>query len=345
MSTIKAVGITSFGPIENLKMVDIPRPTPSERDLIVRVKAVALNPVDCKNRSGTFKLGDFEGIKVLGWDASGIVEEIGSGVQFYKPGDEVYFAGSIVRQGCNAELVAVDERITGKKPVSLSFEESACIGLTGLTAWEGLTECLGIQVPHSDKDKELNGSKSILVIGGAGGVGSIVVQIAKRVLGLKVIATASRPETVEWAKKMGADEVINHSKGLTEEFKRIGLSGVDYIYNTSDTDPIFDQFASLINPFGKIVCIVGTQKQHNIGALSVKSAGLIWELMFTKSIFGYNLESQKRILDTLADLFDKKILQTTLTRSFKSFAEIHDAHREQESGKIIGKLAISAVFS
>jgi len=232
-----------------------------------------------------------------------------------------------------------------KKPKTLSFEEAAAIPLTGLTAWEGMIEQLGIPIPESDYQKQRNAKKSILFVAGAGGVGSIGIQIAKKVLGIgKVIATASRPESIEYCKKRGADLTIDHNKNLQEELKHHGINGVDYIFNSSSIEDKYEQLSAILNPLGKIVNIVGTSTPLNVGNLMGKRGTFTWEMMFTRSMFGVDLEFQGEILNNISELLDKKILHTTLTHVYEDMSHIQEAHKLQESGTIIGKHVLKAVF-
>jgi len=347
-STImKAYGVTAYGPIENLKLLEVPKPQPGPRDLLVKVKAIATNPVDTKKRSNYgSNAGKLDGdYLILGWDASGEVEAVGSEVSYYKPGDHVYFAGSVKRPGCNAEYTLIDERITGRKPKTLTWEEAAAIPLTGLTSWEGMNYQMNIPVPKSKIEELANSKKSILIVGGAGGVGSIAIQIAKRVLHLNTIATASREESGQFCKKLGADHIVDHSKDFTEELKRIGFTGVDYILNTNVlTQELLDAFAKIINPLGRICCIVSTSTPMNLGGLFVKSVSFSWELMFTRAMFNVDLEYERHILDNLSELADQGIIVPRATVKFDSLASLGEAHKLQESGKTMGKIVLSANF-
>jgi len=339
---MKAIAQTQLGGPHLLRQIEVPIPTVSEpRDLLVKIKAVAVNPVDFKKGKGSGKL---DNPLILGWDASGIVEDIGKEVKFYKKGDEVMFAGSIKRPGCNAEYCLVDERITGRKPKNISFEEAAAIPLTGLTAWEGMMESMHIPLPHSEEEEQKNKKKSILVIAGAGGVGSIAIQIAKKILKLQVVATASRPETVSFCKEMGADLIVNHKEDLAEEFKKIGLSGVDYILNSISPDESFEKAIKVLNPFGYFCTIVDGNKPLPVSQMMVKRQTYVFELMFTRPIFGIELERQRDILNSLADLVEKKVIVPRVTKHYPNMSFLSEAHKTQESGTVIGKTVLSAVF-
>lgn len=302
-------------------------PVPTGRELQVQVKAVSLNPIDTKVRAG-------RGGRVLGWDAAGIVTAIGPDVRFYRPGDAVYYAGDIKRDGCNAELHTVDERIVGRKPHSLDFTAAAAIPLTALTAWEGLYEQLLI----GDRDR----GRTLLVINAAGGVGSLVVQLAKRLSRLTVIGTASRDESIAWTRKQGADHVINHRGDLPAQLKALGHDYVDFIYCCHDTATHFDAMATMIAPQGRIVSIVES-KDIAVNKLMGKKATFSWELMFTKAMFTTpDIASQRDILNKVADLLDEGVLTGTLTEDAGpiSAEALAQAHVRQQSASMIGKLAL-----
>jgi zinc-binding alcohol dehydrogenase family protein len=307
--------------------VEQPVPVPVGRELLVQVKAVSLNPIDTKVRAS-------RGGRVLGWDAAGIVSAIGPDVRFYRPGDLVYYAGDLKREGTNAELHTVDERIVGRKPHSLDFAQAAAIPLTALTAWEGLYEQLLI----SERDRD----RSLLVINAAGGVGSLVVQLAKRLSRMKVIGTASRDESSAWTRKQGADLVINHRGDMAAQLKQHGLDQVDYIYCCHDTATHFEAMAAMIAPQGRIVSIVES-KDIPVNKLMGKKATFSWELMFTKALYTTpDLASQRDILNRVADLLDEGVLTGTLTEDAGpiSAEALAQAHVRQQSASMIGKLAL-----
>jgi len=271
-------------------------------------------------------------------DGAGVVEEVGSEVKLFKVGDEVFFAGVINRNGTNAEYTAVDERIVGRKPKNFSWEQAAAVPLTGLTAWEGLECQLGIK-PNAD-----NSQKTILVIAGAGGVGSIVIPLAKKVFNLKVVATASRPETVEYSKKLGADVVVNHKEDILEQLKQNGISGVDYIFNTANNDENFDQIVPSLNTFGRIVAITGANKPINTAPLFGKCGSISYELMFTRGLTGVDIEKQHEILNNLADLVEKGIIPDRATTILSLPKDIVAAHNQQAKGDNIGKIVLTTNF-
>jgi NADPH2:quinone reductase len=336
--TMKAVGLIRYLPIndpDSLQQFELPRPVPDQRDLLVRVEAVSVNPVDVKVRAP--KPGVEAQPKILGWDAAGIVEAVGPGATLFKQGDEVYYAGSIVRPGTNSEYHLVDERITGRKPTSLTFAEAAALPLTAITAWEAFFERLHIDRAGADAGKLL------LIIGGAGGVGSIAIQIAK-VAGLKVIATASRKETRDWCENLGADHLIDHRQPLKAELQRIGVSAVDYIVNVSNTDEYWHPMAEVIRPEGAICSIVENAAPLDLNALKSKSATFVWEFMFTKSMFNTpNMESQGILLNEVAKLVDAGRIRTTLTETIPAInaQNLRRVHERIESGRTIGKIVLA----
>jgi NADPH2:quinone reductase len=310
-------------------------PEASGRDILVKIKAISVNPVDYKIRQKSAKDVTLDEPKVIGWDAAGTVEAVGEEVTSLKVGDEVYYSGDLKRSGCNSEYQLVDERIVGKKPSSLSYEAAAAMPLTTITAWEMLFERFGIR----DKDK----GKSILIVGGAGGVGSIATQIAKQVGGLTVISTASRDETVEWCKLQGADYVVNH-KDLINEVHKAGFEQVDFIFDCADLNFYWDAFAELIKPQGKIGSISDAKEPVNLIQLKPKSVSIHWEFMFTRSSYQTeDMISQSHILNIAADLFDESRLKSTINNTLQGLnvENIKDAHRLLESGKAIGKTVIS----
>lgn len=335
---MKAVALTRYLPIQNpdsLVDIDLEIPKPLSRDVLVKVHAIAVNPVDTKVRKPKDKVETTP--RVLGWDAAGEVVAVGDAVTLFKIGDLVYYAGDITRSGCNAEYQLMDERIVGHKPNSLNFEAAAALPLTAITAWEALFDRLGIV-----QDLAGNSGKSILIIGGAGGVGSIAIQLAKKVAGLKVIATASRPETITWVKNLGADEVINHHQ-LQQEIAKLNIQP-DYILCNNDTDGYFEAMAEIIKPQGKICSIVETAKPVNLELLKSKSVTFVWEFMFTRAMFKTeDMIAQHHILQRVAQLIDDGVLSTTLNQVLKPInaANLRKAHAQLESGSTIGKLVLS----
>ncbi|WNV80606.1 zinc-binding alcohol dehydrogenase family protein [Bacillus atrophaeus] len=332
---MKAVGLHRYLPIDepdSLIEEEIEKPVPKGRDLLVKIAAVSVNPVDAKIRSP--KAGKEDELKILGWDACGTVVQTGENCEWFQEGDEVYYAGDVNRQGSNSEYQLVDERIAAKKPESLSRAEAAAMPLTTLTAWEALFDRLRIT-------KEDEG-KTILIIGGAGGVGSIATQLAKQA-GLTVAATASREETKDWCFKMGADHVINHHHVLLPQLKAAGINGTEYILCLNDTDGHWEGMADVILPQGTICSIVENQHPLDLNLLKSKSAGFVWEFMFTRAMFQTDdMIKQREILTKAAKKFDQGKLRHTLTTVLKPFSaeQLKKAHAKIESGKMIGKLVV-----
>ena len=334
---MKAVGLYRYLPVDNpesLVDVQVGRPTPTGRDLLVRIEAVSVNPVDVKARSP--KDGVEEAAKVLGYDAAGVVEEVGEGCGLFVPGDEVYYAGSIARPGSNSEYHLVDERIVGGKPKTLGFAEAAALALTGITAWEALFERLGVGRDGSD------GGRAILVIGGAGGVGSVAIQLAKNA-GLTVIATASRKESAAWCRELGADHVVDHHEPLPGQLGVLGFGGVDYVLCCNSTDGHWEGMAEAIRPQGKICSIVEAQKPLDLSPLVQKSATFAYEWMFTKAVFQTeDMASQHELLGELAGLVDAGEVRTTMTEKLGPInaENLRTAHAKVETGGMIGKVVL-----
>jgi len=303
--------------------IELPKPTPAGRDLLVKVEAISVNPVDTKQRKTKTS-----GSHVLGWDAAGTVESVGRDVSLFRPGDAVYYAGDVTRAGCDSEFHLVDERIVGRKPKKLDFAQAAAMPLTSITAWEAFYDRMHVVQ-----------GKSMLIIGGAGGVGSIGIQLAKA-SNLKVIATASRPETVAWVKELGADQVVNHRENLVSQIKK----PVDYIANFSgELDAYWPAMAELIAPQGAMVAIVGNQKPLPMDVVRSKSVTMCWELMFTRPRFQTpDMIEQHRLLNQVAERLDAGKLKCTLKETLSpiSGANLKKAHERLESGTMIGKLVL-----
>ncbi len=335
---MKAVGLLRYLPVtdpEALLDVELPTPEPGPRDLRVAVRAVSVNPVDTKIRKSKPQVESAP--RVLGWDAAGVVDAVGAEVHGFSIGDEVYYAGSVTRSGCNAEFQLVDARIVARKPASLNFTEAAALPLTTITAWEGLFDRLHINPDGGDAGKVL------LIVGGAGGVGSIAIQFGKRVAGLKVIATASRPETIDWCRAQGADHVIDHRGNLVAQLKALGFETVDYAFCCNDTDQHFSALAEAIRPQGTVCSIVENARALPVELLKNKSAAFVWEFMFTRAMFGTpDMAEQGRLLTRVAQLIDDGVLKTTLTETLAPInaANLRRAHAQLESGKTIGKLVL-----
>lgn len=309
-------------------------PEPGKRDILVKIRAISVNPVDFKVRQSAAKDSELDKPKIVGWDAAGIVELVGDKVSLFKEGDEVYYSGDITRPGCYAEYQLVDERLVGHKPENLNWEGAAAIPLTGLTAWESIFDRLKIKEGSGD-------GKSILIIGGAGGVGSIAIQLLKKLTRFKVIATASRDATRNWCEKMGADEIVDHN----DLFEDMGnYEHVDYILNFADTSGSWKAMVELIAPQGAICCIVNTTEDVDLNLLKTKSVSFHWELMFTRSMFETeDMIAQHKILERIKSLVEENKIQTTMNKRFEGLnAEtLKKVHRLQESGKSIGKNVIS----
>jgi NADPH2:quinone reductase len=335
---MKAIGFKTSLPIENPESFiefEAVKPIPGPHDLLVKIDAISVNPVDFKIRQNSAKDTVLETPKIIGWDAVGIVQSVGQDVTLFEVGDPVYYAGDITKQGSNAEYQIIDERIVGRKPKALSIEEAAVIPLTALTAWEILFDRIRIS---ADKDK----GKSILIIGGAGGVGSIAIQLAKKIAGLTVIATASRPETIAWCKQQGADFVVDH-KDLVSSVREAGFEYVDFILDFVDTNAYWDTMVELIKPQGHIASITGSSDPVALTKLKSKSVSFSWELMYTRSMYQTeDMIEQHNILNIVADLLDDGILKTTLNTTLNGLTaeNLKKAHELLESGKTIGKIAI-----
>ena len=335
---MKAIGYYHAGTIDRedaLLDLELDAPSPGSRDLLVRVKAISVNPVDTKMRAAS-KPKDGSA-KVLGWDAAGVVDAVGADVSLFNVGDEVFYAGEVMRQGTNAELHVVDERIVGRKPRTLDWAQAAALPLTSLAAWELLFDRL--RVPHDQTSQ----GKSILVINGAGGVGSILIQLVRKLTGLTVIATASRPETIAWVKDMGAHHVIDHHKQLDEELATIGFREVNYVASLSGSDLHLRYFPKIIAPQGSLALIDDPQS-FDIVSLKRKSITVAWEGMFVRSLFHTDdMIEQHKILNQIAELMDSGVLRTTLTQCLHPInaANLKAAHRILESGTAIGKIALT----
>ena len=334
---MKAVAYRASLPIDHAEAlidVELPAPVATGRDLLVEIKAISVNPVDTKIRRNVAPAeGD---LKVIGWDAAGVVKAVGPDVTLFKPGDEVWYAGALARAGTNSELHLVDERIVGHKPRKLDFAEAAALPLTAITAWELLFDRLQVS-----RDKGESG-KSIMVTGAAGGVGSILVQLARQLTGLTIIGTASRPETAEWVRALGAHHVIDHSKPLNEEIKRAGLPPVDYIASLNQTDTHFAALADMIAPQGRLA-LIDDPDQLDVRLLKRKSVSLHWEFMFTRSMFETaDMQKQHALLNDVSQLVDSGVVKTTLNDRYgKINAEnLKRAHALIESNRARGKVVL-----
>lgn len=336
---MKAVGLYKYLPIseqESLQDVVMEKPEAQGHDLLVAVKAISVNPVDAKVRAPKDKVETEP--KILGWDAAGVVVAVGEKVSAYQPGDEVYYAGDITRGGSYCEYQLVDARIVGRKPKTLSFAEAAALPLTTITAWEALFDRLGVSADGADE------GKSVLIVNGAGGVGSVAIQLAKQVAKLMVIASASRPETVSWCKEMGADKTVNHRNDLAMEIKQIGHETVDYILCFNDTDGHWAAMAEVIKPQGMICSIVENREPLDMGVLKSKSAGFVWEFMFTRSMYETaDMVAQQQLLNRVSKLVDAGRVRTTCREVIETInaENLRGVHERIEAGRTIGKLVLS----
>lgn len=332
-----AIGFQQPGGIdrnEALVNIELPTPTPTGRDILVEVKAVSVNPVDVKiRRSAKPDPGNW---KVIGWDAAGIVTGVGSEVTLFQPGDEVFYAGAIGRPGTNAEYHLVDERIVGVKPKTLDWAAAAALPLTSITAWEMLFERLDVNRPVP------GAASAILIIGGAGGVGSIAIQMARTLTNLTVIATAARPETIDWAKAMGAHHVIDRTLPLAQQVANLGLGAPAFVFSTTHTDLYLDAIAELIAPQGRLG-LIDDPATLDIKKFKTKSVSVHWELMFTRSIFNTaDIDQQGKLLNEVSRLIDEGILRTTLTERYSPIDadNLKHVHTLIESGKARGKIVL-----
>lgn len=331
--TVAAVVSRVGGPVDTPDaLVDarVPRPRPRARDLIVKVEAVSVNPVDTKVRSSANPDGHD---RILGYDAAGTVVETGPEVELFSVGDEVFYAGAIERAGTNMELHAVDERIVGRKPESLGWAEAAALPLTAITAWEALFDKFKF-------DEDSDGT--LLIVGGAGGVGSIMIQLAKKLTRLRVLATAGRPESAEWVGSLGADATIDYHDGLAPAVLAAAPDGVDYVFSSQTAGKIAD-FVEVIKPFGEI-CAIDGAAELNMDDLKSKSLSWHWELMFTRARYETpDMVQQHKILNRVAWMVDAGDLRTTLTKTIAPFdaERLHEAHRLVESGETIGKIVLT----
>jgi len=337
---VKAIGYQKSLPASDpqaLMDIEIAQPQPGPRDLLVKVQAIAVNPVDTKIRMRMQpEAGEY---KVLGWDAVGEVVAVGNDVRQFKVGDEVWYAGALDRPGCNAEFQVVDERLVGPKPVSLNAAEAAALPLTAITAWELLFERL--QVPReTESHKQAN---RVLVTGAAGGVGSILIQLLKQMTDATVIATASRPETKAWVESLGADYVLDHSKPLSEELARLDIADVSHVASLTHTAEHFAELVKMLRPQGRLALIDDPGETLDINSLKQKSLSLHWEFMYTKSLFQTeDMDSQRLLLTNISELVDQNRIKTTLGKHMGAInaANLRAAHQQLEQQTTIGKLVL-----
>jgi NADPH2:quinone reductase len=335
---MRAVAYKTPQPIAaETSLVDVELPVPEARghDLLVEIKAISVNPVDVKIRANVAPPSGE--LKVIGWDAAGVVKAVGPDVTLFQPGDEVFYAGSITRPGSNAEFHLVDERIVGRKPKTLDFAAAAALPLTSITAYEALFDRLKVQDPVP------GAARSLLVIGGAGGVGSITIQILRALTDLTVIATASRPETQEWVKDLGAHHVIDHSKPIAAQVAALGLGAPGFVFSTTNTDQHLAEIAEAIAPQGRFA-LIDDPKVLDIMPFKRKANSVHWELMFTRPIFGTpDMIEQHHLLNKTAELVDAGKIRTTLTETVGTInaANLKKAHAMIETGKTKGKVVLA----
>lgn len=319
---------------QSLQDIELPEPVAGPRDLLVEVKAISVNPVDTKVRQN---VQPEDGVaKVLGWDVAGVVKAVGSEVTLFKAGDKVFYAGSIARAGGNSELHVVDERIVGHMPKTLGFADAAALPLTAITAWELLFERLNIQEGQDHQ------GQSLLIVGAAGGVGSILTQLASQLTGLKVIGTASRAQTQEWVRSLGADLVIDHSRPLSEVLKEAGQPQVTHVASLTQTDQHLDQLVEALAPQGKLA-LIDDPKALDVTKLKRKSLSLHWEFMYTRSLFETaDMLEQHKLLNRVAALIDAGTLKTTVGEHFGTInaENLRRAHALLESGQSKGKIVL-----
>ena len=331
---MQAIGFQQPGSIDVLINIEQPTPTPEGRDLLIEVKAVSVNPVDVKVRQNAKIESDYW--KVLGWDAAGIVTAIGPDVTLFQPGDEVFYAGAIDRPGTNAEYHLVDERIVGMKPKTIDWAEAAALPLTAITAWEMLFDRLDV------KKSVPGAANAIVIIGGAGGVGSIAIQMARKLTNLTVIATASRPETIAWVKEMGAHHVIDHTLPLAQQVAALGLGAPAFVFSTTQTDQHLEAIVELIVPQGRFG-LIDDPMTLDINRFKRKSVSVHWEFMFTRSFFNTaDITEQGKLLNEVSRLVDEDVLRTTLTQRYSPIdaANLKQVHALIESGKARGKIVL-----
>ncbi|MFI3263325.1 MAG: zinc-binding alcohol dehydrogenase family protein [Rikenellaceae bacterium] len=335
---MKAIGFKQSLPIteqDSFIEFETEKPSASGHDLLVKVLANSVNPVDYKVRSSAAKDLELEMPKIIGWDAVGVIEALGEDVSLFKLGEEVFYAGDLTRSGSNAQYQLVDERIVGHSPQNISIAEAAAMPLTSITAYEALFDRIKVD-PVKDK------GKTVLILSGAGGVGSIAIQLAKKVANLTVIATSSREDSIEWCKSLGADHVINYNN-IKDELQKIGHTEVNYILDFVDLEDYWELMAEIIKPQGHIVSITESLSPLNLDILKTKSVSFSWEFMYTRSMYKTeDMTRQHEILNHIAELLDTGTIKSTLTTTLVGFNvnNIKQAHAMQESGKTMGKTVI-----
>jgi NADPH2:quinone reductase len=336
---MRAVGFNQPQPISaetSLLDIDLPKPDTSGHDLLVEVRSVSVNPVDTKVRaSAAVEAGEY---RVLGYDAAGVVVDVGPDVTLFKPGDEVYYAGAVNRQGTNAQYHLVDERIVGTKPKSLSFEQAAALPLTAITAYEAMLHRMKVQDPVP------GAANAILIIGGAGGVGSVAIQLARQLTDLTVIATGSRPETQDWIRELGAHHVIDHSKPLAPQVEAIGLGAPAFVFSTTQTEKHLADILELIAPQGRFSLIDDPKEPMDLRPFKRKSLSIHWEMMFARPVWQTaDMIEQHKLLNHVAELVDAGRIRTTLAETYGTInaKNLKRAHVMIESGRAKGKIVLS----
>ena len=336
---MRAVGFNAPQPITaetSLIDIDLPMPEAAGRDLLVEIKAVSVNPVDTKVRaSAPVEPGQH---RVLGYDAAGVVKAVGSDVKLFKPGDEVYYAGAINRPGTNAQFHLVDERIVGFKPKTLSFEEAAALPLTAITAYETLFHRMKVQ------DKVPGAWNAVLVIGGAGGVGSIAIQLLRELSDVTVIGTGSRPETQAWIKDLGAHHVLDHSKPLAKQLAELAIGAPGFAFSTTHTDQHIKDVLELIAPQGRFALIDDPKEAMDIRPFKSKALSIHWEMMFARPVWQTaDMIEQHKLLNHVAELVDAGKIRTTLSETLGPInaSNLKKAHAMIESNRTKGKLVLS----
>ncbi len=343
---MKAIGYQDNLPIDNemaLQDITIDKPVASGHDILVEVKAISVNPVDYKIRESRPVAEDE--FAIIGWDAAGVVTAVGDEVSLFSVGDRVYYAGDLTRSGSNAEYQLVDERIVGHMPKSLSFSEAAALPLTTITAWEMLFDRLQVPVASSENADDVQATKShptVLVVGAAGGVGSIMTQLLKTRTQALIIGTASRDESIKWLQTLGADHVINHRNPLSDELNKIGISEVDYVVSLNNTQEHFDEIIKCLKPQGKLG-LIDDPEALNVNALKLKSISLHWEFMYTRSMFTTpDMIEQHHLLNKVATLIDTGKLQTTVAHELGMITakNLRHAHQMLENREAHGKIVL-----
>ena len=334
MKAIAALNALPISDPASLQTIELPTPTPGSRDLLVKIEAISVNPVDTKVRQ---RLPEQPGEpRILGWDAAGVVQAVGDQVTLFRPGDRVWYAGDIQRPGSNAELQLVDERIAGHMPQSLGFAQAAALPLTAITAWELLFDRLALhQGAHH--------GESLLIVGAAGGVGSVLIQLARQLTGLTVAASASRPQSQEWVRSLGAQVVIDHSRPLGEALQAAGQPEVDYVISLNHTDQHFSEIVNALKPQGKLA-LIDDPDLIDVRLLKRKSLSLHWEFMFTRPMFATaDMLAQHQLLEEVATLVDAGKLRTTLNEELGPInaANLRRAHAQIEGGQSIGKVVLA----